>query len=126
MPLLADRFNFPRPTIAGRLNFRFAFDKRISIDDGFGNKQGDWQEQFKIWSAKKYLTGGENVVAARLSGLQPVLLTVRTSTLTKLIETHWRCRDLSTGEIFNIKNVRSESDREGYMDILVQHDPAEG
>lgn len=107
--------------LAGTLNKRIAFDKRPdTANDGYGNTQGDWEEQFWVWSSKRYLLGGEDVMAARLSGSQPLLLTVRSSSNTRQIAESWRCRDLASEEIFNIRSVTPAQDRNGFIDILCE------
>lgn len=112
----------------GSFSYRFAFDKRSApVDDGFGNVESDWTEQFIIWTGKKYLTGGgESVMAQRLAGHQPVILTVRSSPLTRQVTTDWRCRELSTGEGFNIKSVTPSERREALIDFLVESGVADG
>lgn len=114
--------------LAGKLNHRFAFDKRpITTDDGYGNVQGDWEEQFKTWAGKRYIIGGgEAITAARLSGHQPVIIRLRCSPLTESIETSWRCRDLITEEVFNIRSITPYEKREGYIDLLIESGVAEG
>lgn len=114
--------------LAGKLKYRFAFDKRTEpVDDGFGNVVNGWAEQFKIWVGKKYIIGGgEKILAARLTGNQPVVITVRCSSLTDQITTDWRCRDLRSGETFNIRTITSADVREGYKDLLVESGVAEG
>lgn len=113
--------------VAGKLKHQIAFDKRTEpIDDGFGNVVNGWSEQFKVWAGKRYLTGGESVLASRLSGHQPVIVTVRRSDLTVQITTAWRCRDIITEEAFNIRSVTPAENREAYIDLLVEAGVAEG
>lgn len=112
--------------LAGNLNKRFAFSKRIEVNDGYGNLRGDWQEQFIIWVGKRYLVGGEGVFAQRLSGHQPIIVTLRISTLTRQIETHWMCRDVISSETFNIRSITPATDREGFIDLLIESGVAEG
>src|SRR5688572_5318326 len=61
---------------AGELRERIAFDRRALISDGYGNEQGDWEEQFIRWGRLRPRLGGEQVMAARLQGVQPYTIKV--------------------------------------------------
>lgn len=78
-------------TTAGDLRFRVRFDKWVAIGDdpGGGSKMG-WQGQFTRSADIKPMKGGEGVVAARLSGTQPVLIIVRFDSQTCTIDPSWR------------------------------------
>lgn len=110
---------------AGQLRHRIAFDKRADVDDGYGNVQADWIEQFVISAGLRARLGGEAVLAERLSGEQPVTITIWQSNQTRRITTDWRARDVRTGTIFNIKSIIDADDSRQQFDLLCQSGVAE-
>src|SRR5690606_3384202 len=71
------------------------FQSRGMADDGFGNMvpSGDFETQFGpdgIWAHLKPLRGSETVMAARLAGRQPYIITVRSSSDTRQVNEAWR------------------------------------
>lgn len=106
---------------AGALNRRMQFACRAEVDDGYGNPvSGDWVVQFTVWGARKYLRGGEGVLAGRLTGRQPAILTVRKSSNTAQITTEWRATDEGTGEVFNIREMPKLSDKRSHYEMLIE------
>ncbi|MBD9372110.1 phage head closure protein [Rhizobium sp. ARZ01] len=98
---------------------RVAFDLRPPIDDGMGNTQGDWQEQFQCRAAYRHLRGGESIMAGRLQGKHTQIITVRASSQTREITTDWRVRDTRTGDEFNIRDVTHENGRQ-WISLLIE------
>jgi head-tail adaptor len=98
-------------TNAGQLRETVAFDERVLVDDGYGNMEGDFTEQFQCRAGYWWQRGGEMVIAARLEGRQPVEVTVRASTETRRIEPDWRMRDLRTGVSYAVRSVAPTTDR---------------
>ncbi len=98
---------------------RVAFDLRIETDDGMGNTQGDWAEQFQCRAAYRHLRGGESVMAGRLQGKHTQIITVRASSQTREITTEYRVRDTRTGDEFNIRDVTHETERQ-WISLLVE------
>ncbi|MGY3607670.1 MULTISPECIES: phage head closure protein [unclassified Bradyrhizobium] len=107
-------------TSAGQLSHRIAFDKRQDIDDGYGNTQSDFVEQFVVWAGVQAKFGGETVTAARLAGQQPLTITVRQSSKTEQVTTDWRARDARSGEIYNIRSIVDPDDSGAYFEMLCQ------
>jgi head-tail adaptor len=105
---------------AGDLDHRIAWDARSVVDDGFGNTvSGPFVEQFVTYAGIKPLKGGEEVMGARLGGVQPVIITVRKSAQTDLITTDWRARDVRTGTVYAIKAPAADMEQKrAYLDIL--------
>lgn len=104
---------------AGLLVLRVAFDERSEVDDGYGNTQSDWVERFQCRAAYRHLRGGESVMAGRLEGKHTQIITVRSSSQTRQIDTDWRVRDMRTGQEFNIRDVTHETDRQ-WISLLVE------
>lgn len=111
-----------RPT--PRLRERLAFDVRVDLSagsppsDDYGNVEGDFQEQFQVAARVKPLRGGEDVLASRLSGVQPVVIQIRVSDNTKRITTAWRARDVRKGTHYNINSITNMDERNEFFDIL--------
>lgn len=107
-------------TGAGELRHRIAFERREEVDDGYGNVQADYVQQFVVWAGVQARFGGETVTAARLSGQQPLTITVRRSSQTAQITPDWRARDARTGEIYNIRSIADPTDAGAYLELLCQ------
>lgn len=97
---------------AGDLYYRVAFDKRGEVEDGMGNTQSGWVEQFQCRAAYLHKHGGESVMAGRLQGKHLQVITVRASSQTRQITTDWRVRDVRTGDVLNIRDVTHETNRQ--------------
>jgi hypothetical protein len=109
-----------------------AFDEHMEIDDGHGNYEGRWVEQCQRRAGYVYLRGGEAVIASRLEAQQPIIVTVRADSETRLIDPSWRMRDLRngawegdpeddgywTGPEYAIKAVTPSENRR-WIDVLV-------
>lgn len=103
---------------AGALRFLFAFDKRVGVDDGYGNTTGDFSEVFRSAAGIVGLKGGEAVQASRLEGRQPYLLTIRYSAAAAQITTDWRCRDIRGGKTYAV-TTHVPRPRKDYIDMIV-------
>lgn len=116
---------------AGRLKHRVAFDQRGVASDGIGGVEADWSQQFVVAAGFTPRFGGEQVMAARLTGVQPVTVTIRSTARTRAIGTDWRLRDVTgcdadavadgdvaLGVPYNIRSVADPSDRRHYLDLL--------
>lgn len=107
---------------AGELRERLAFEKRVMLAEpgnGSGTKRGDWQQQFIVWAKVIFLRGGESVLASRLSGVQPTVITVRASSQSRLIKSDWRARDTRTGAIYNLKAPNPSANNES-IDFIAE------
>lgn len=107
-------------TGAGELRHRVAFDKRVDVDDGHGNTQGAFVEQFIVSAKVQAKFGGEAVTAARLTGQQPVTIVVRQSSQTRQIAVDWQARDVNSGQVYAIRSIVDPDDRRAFFEILTQ------
>jgi len=105
---------------AGRLDRRYRFESRTSVEDGAGNFEGDWVPQYECSGGRKYLRAGEAVLAGRLTAKSPVILTIRNCIAARQIQPEWRAVDTRTLEVFAIKERPQESDNRGYMEMLCE------
>lgn len=106
------------PTGAGPMREILAFEKREFVIDAYGNSVGDWVEVFRAAAALDPRQGGEAVMSARLSGLQPYDVAIRYTTTAAAVSSEWRCRDVRTGKVYAIKSAVPNS-RRSYIDLLV-------
>jgi Phage head-tail joining protein len=81
----------------GDLRHRVAFDRRKQVDDGYGNTEGDFVEQFMRRAQFIYAGGGESVMAARLEGRGVVKVRVWSCAQTRTISQDWQMRDARSG-----------------------------
>lgn len=90
---------------AGDLKERLHFQKRLdATDDGYGNTEGGWQTQFTCNANVLPLRGSEPVIAQRLAGVQPVIITIRSCEDARLAQPHWRAVDTRRPTvIYNLK-----------------------
>lgn len=111
---------------ASELRERLAFDARADLNlnspagDGYGNTEGDWQEQFRLFARVQPMKGGETVMASRLTGAQPVIIKVRYSNHAATITTGWRARDVRSGAEYNIRGIANMDEKRDYLDILAE------
>jgi head-tail adaptor len=101
---------------AGSLRELIAFDERIDIDDGAGNTTGAFVERFRRYGAFLALKGTEVVMASRLEGKQPYVVTVRLDERTRAVTPDWRIRDVRTGVAYAI-TTHVPRPRKDYIDL---------
>lgn len=99
-------------TGASKLYFRIHCQRRVERDDGYGNTVAEFATQFTVRAAYRHLRGGETVMASRLENRHPVLITVRASSQTRLINSDWRLVDTRDGSEWAIRDVTAETDRQ--------------
>jgi head-tail adaptor len=107
------------PARAGQLRERVAFEVRGNVDDGMGNPQsGDFAEVYRCAARIMPKMGGETVIASRLSGTQPMLITVRVCWALRNIGTDWRLRDVRSDVVYNIKSFSNPDEKKEYLEML--------
>jgi SPP1 family predicted phage head-tail adaptor len=105
---------------AGELREQVAFDTPRAAKDVPGGVAADtWDEAFKRSARIRPLTGSEPVIAQRLTGVQPVVVTVRYDSQTKTVTPAWRLRDVRSGKAYNIRTVTIGEHRD-YIDLLCE------
>lgn len=67
----------------------------------------------------RYLRGGETVQAARLTGKQPVVVTVRRNSQTIALTTDAKMTDARTGTEYQIRGIVPTDDRQ-FMEITAE------
>lgn len=108
---------------SGDLYYRVGLEARLSENPDspadYGTTEFTWTQQFACRAQFIHLRGGEDVMAARLSGTHIQVIRVRASTETLLATTDWRVVDKRNGDIFNIRDVTHGVDRR-YIDLLCE------
>lgn len=89
-----------------------AFDALVGTPDGSGGTATTWEVQFTARAQFRYLRGGESIIAARLSGTQPVVVKIRSQSAARQITPEWRMRDVRRGTVYNIRTVIPSDDRQ--------------
>lgn len=97
---------------AGSLRERVAFDRRVPVDDGYGNTvAGEFEQQFECAAEFRPRGGSEAVIAARLEGRNVFGVYIRQSIAARQITTEWRMRDVRHGTVYAIDAVDGVTDR---------------
>lgn len=108
----------------GPLRERVLFQAPVSSPDGQGGTINGWSTGFTRWALYTRLRGGETVLAARLSGVQPTVIRVRADSETRTIDPTWRAADEHTGEVFALRGVVLTDDR-AFVDLTAESGVAE-
>lgn len=96
-----------------------AFDAPTQTADGSGGTDAGWAEAHACRAKFRYLRGGEAVMAARLQGKQPVLVTIWNCADARAITPAYRMRDVRTGAVYNVRSIVPTDDR-AELDLLCE------
>lgn len=103
---------------AGKLNFRVELHKRTQVGNGSGSKVGGFELIGEVWADISLRRGGEGVFAARQSGHQPAILTVRANSISKQITQGWKVME---GDIeWNVKEPPRLTKDRAYFEMLIE------
>jgi head-tail adaptor len=107
-------------TGAGAMREKLHFQMRAMVDDGFGNEQaGDFATQFTTAAQLIPLKGSEPVIAARLAGVQPYIIRIRSSVSARGVTVAWRAVDArNPSRIFNITSAANVDEKNAYIDMM--------
>lgn len=105
---------------AGKLRASLNFQRRTIEDDGYGNETvGDFATVFTDAAEIIPRMGSEAVMGARLQGLQPVTIRVRSHAATRGLDAAWRAVNARTGEVYAITSPPVNVDQKNrYIDML--------
>lgn len=103
---------------AGSLYDKITFSTITEVPDGHGGFEPT-PTDFTVRANIRYLRGGETVQAARLTGKQPVVVTVRRSSATAALTTDDKMRDARTGTEYQIRAIVPTEDRQ-FMEITAE------
>lgn len=82
-----------------------AFDAPTASADGQGGQENGWTEAHVCRADIMYLRGGETVIAGRLAGQQPVVVTIRRCAAALAVTPDYRMRDTRRGDDYNIRSI---------------------
>jgi head-tail adaptor len=92
--------------------------------DRYGNEQTSWANRFVVRAQIAPKLGGEDVMAARLQGTQPVVIRVRSSVDTRKITPTWRVTDTNSGTVYNVRSVcdpfMGQAERGRWIEVLAE------
>jgi head-tail adaptor len=98
---------------------RVEFQVRAMVDDGMGNVQsGEWVTMHTCAARVMPKLGGENVLAQRLTGTQPMLITVRGCGALRDLATDWRVRDVRKNIAYDITSISNPDERGKFIEVL--------
>lgn len=100
---------------------RLHFQKRSIVDDSYGNEvAGPFETVFTTAAELIPLRGGEPVQAARLVGVQPYTLRIRSCVAAREVTTSWRIVDArNASRVMNIRTVSNPDQKNAWLDLLV-------
>lgn len=90
-------------TGAGPMREVLIAQRRIDVDDGYGNTQGEWAEVCRFNAAVEARRGGEAVLAGRLQGTVAYMVRTRYSASGAAIMPDWRLVDARSGQVYAIR-----------------------
>lgn len=100
---------------AGALNHRVDFQKPVEEN----HVVTGWETIFSTAARLVPKLGSEDVVANRMQGKQPYVMTVRGETRTRSVTTSWRVVNARTSALYSIKSSANVDERGAYIDFLV-------
>lgn len=113
---------------AGQLRDKVHCQKRGPVVDELGNEVpggSAWTTQFTVRAGFRPRNGGESVIAGRLQGVQPYIVTVRQSSQTRQITTDWRLVDARDDKrVFAVRTVADPDGKRAWLEMLVEHGAA--
>jgi head-tail adaptor len=105
---------------SGSLRSRLHFQLRTVGSDGYGNEvTGDFATVFTDPAEIIPRMGSEAVMGARLQGLQPVTIRVRSHVATRALDATWRAVDARSGAVYSITSPPVNTDQKNqYIEML--------
>lgn len=105
---------------AGAMRQKVYFQRRVEVEDDFGNTVADFQTIFTDAAEFIPLRGGEQVTAARLTGIQPFIVRVRSSIASRAVAADWQIVDARSGVVYAITAPPTNQDQKNaWLDMMV-------
>jgi SPP1 family predicted phage head-tail adaptor len=105
----------------GELQHRLQFESPAPENDEYGNTVEGWLPEFIRWARIMPTRGGETVMAERLQGRQPVVVTVRQDFETRRIKADWRAIDARSGEVYAVRSPPADMEmRRAFFDFIAE------
>lgn len=110
---------------AGRLRALLRCQRKGPAADEFGNpvpNGDDWKTYFHVRAGLVPRNGGEAVIAGRLQGRQPYIVTVRQNSNTRMITPEWRLvDDRDPKRVYAVRTVADPDGKRMWLELLVEH-----
>ncbi|MDI7923400.1 head-tail adaptor protein [Ferirhizobium litorale] len=105
---------------AGRMRAKLHFQRREISDDGYGNPiSGEFATVFSAAAEMMPLRGGEPVLAARLTGVQPYIVRIRSHAAARQVTPAWRIVDARNQErVFNVTAISDPDGKGAWLDVM--------
>lgn len=103
--------------VLSKMRGKVRFDRR-SLDEN-GDPLGPWAPFATVAARLRFMRGGEQVLQQRITGVQPVIVTVRASTTTRQVTTGDRAVNARTGTPLDIKSVAPD-EAGAFIEILCE------
>lgn len=82
-----------------------------------GSKQG-WDDAFPAWAAVRYLRGGEAVMASRMRGRRPAILTLRKRAILSGIKLDWTV--MIAGQPYEVRELPRPREDGATVEMMVE------
>lgn len=105
---------------AGKLTESVVLERRT--EQGLG----PWVEQVRRSARIQRLRAGEEIVARRMTGKRPAVITLRACSQTRAIGADWRVVDARTGESWGVKAVEPSEDRTAIVLVCERYEDGRG
>ncbi|MHB8283910.1 MAG: head-tail adaptor protein [Caulobacteraceae bacterium] len=106
---------------AVRMRESVKFQRRAASASGISSTPGAWKDLCGPFRARlQPLNGREDVLAQKLSGVQPFALTVRYCAAVAALTTQDRAVNARTGVPYDIASIQNTDERQMYLNMLVK------
>ncbi|MEM6617454.1 MAG: head-tail adaptor protein [Pseudomonadota bacterium] len=110
---------------AGPLRYNYSFQRRGATNDGFGNVETDWVEQFQQRGGRAFFRGIEKAQDAASTATQKMIIQIRQSDNADTVSTDFRVVDVRSGETYNVVAVEADPVRR-LIELIVESGGADG
>lgn len=104
---------------AGQLNKRVAFFSPVeTLRSPTGGSKAGWNEEFSAWASVRFLRGGEQVMASRMQGKRPAIITVRKRSEVEQVSLDWTVQ--FDGLTYQVRELPKPVDGTALVELLVE------
>lgn len=113
---------------AGVMRHKIHVQRQVEGDDGYGGVIVGWEAVTTVSAHLHPLRGGEQVMASRLAGVAPFIITIRSSEITRQMTPAWRLVDARAGNrpddqprrVFDIKAISDPDGKGAWLECLCE------
>lgn len=107
-----------------QLRDRFLCQTKGIATDEYNNPSPDnavWETQFSVRAKVRAKLGGEGVIAGRLEGKQPYIVTIRQSRQARRITPEWRLVDANdSSRVLAVRSIIDPDQKNRWLEILAE------